>query len=184
MMEEQLREETKPNTPGPARRKRLRWLAVPAAAAVLVLAYHLTRRPELVWWIAPAIGETGRQLRVLIPSGWTAVVSTINTVDKNDPIEVTYRFQPSDTRPSAIRHLFPCMEAAAGLFINVSCAPHGLPAGTRDISRYDENPSYHTAAAIAATQDGYFVSMVQYSRTDLAAFNRTYKQICNSLKIE
>src|SRR5262245_2027558 len=64
--------------PKPTRiRKWLRWLALPAVAVILALAYYLTRPPELVWWTSPPLGKTGQhRVRVKVPTGWDMTLTS------------------------------------------------------------------------------------------------------------
>src|SRR5947209_8701745 len=83
----------------------LRWLAIPAAAAVLALAYHLTRPPELIWWRSPEFGNTGHKARLLIPGAWDSGQYT-NWRPHTTHLITEYAFSPPTIRPAFLRRLF------------------------------------------------------------------------------
>src|SRR5215468_3075678 len=93
------------------RRKWLRWLALPAAAGVLALAYYLTRPSDLVWWRSPDLDGRGHRLFMLVPSGWGAIPLSGHPAG---PREVA-RLQPYDSRPQFLRRLFPRKQELAWL---------------------------------------------------------------------
>src|SRR5262249_29879083 len=93
--------------PTRARRKWLRWLALPAAAPVLALAYQLTRPPELVWSGSKLIGRTGRRFKLQVPQGW-ALDDAIVRDGKEDQgywLSADITFRPHDNRPWLLKRV-------------------------------------------------------------------------------
>src|SRR5262245_46331700 len=95
------------------RRKWLRWLAVPAAAAILALLYYLTRPPELVWWRSPALDQAGHFAKVLIRRGWEndQMFADANT----NEFHILASFKWSDKRPMLIRKIIPLPEVTGSM---------------------------------------------------------------------
>ena len=169
-MEEQNHEQTQQIKPGQARRKWLRWLAVPAGVAVLALVYQLTRPPELVWWRSPLSPSSRARVSVLVPSGWQlAGPYRFSELD-------WYEFQPVDGMPSFLGRWIPNLDWQGELIVRVQ-----NEAFNRSFDLKTNMPL--TSREVLKPQKSIW-ARVTYARGNRLAFNRTYKQICNSLTIE
>src|SRR5262245_56403427 len=122
MMEDQPQEETKPRKPFRALRKRLSWLALPAAAAILALAYDLTRPPALVWWTSPPFGNSGRRVKLLIPRNWELDREAKWAAPEHGETEFLggYIFRPSFVRPFFLYSILPISYEPAHLSFSVN----------------------------------------------------------------
>jgi hypothetical protein len=172
-------------SPKPNRRKRLalRFAVLVAAVSVLGAAYWFTRPPELVWWRSPEIGKTGRHVKMLIPGGWE-----LNTAESDLSLEngsewmADYSILPRDKRPELLRRILPRALEKAGLSIAVAHNVAGLHKGpdiaTRQITGMQLADKY-----VIRKDANIWVSSTYY-RSNPPAFNRTYRLICKSLRIE
>src|SRR5262249_1807637 len=105
--------------PKPTRRRKwLRWLALPAAAAILVLAYQLTRPPELVWWRSDELRGTGHRIKLLSRNCWN-LTSTEYVEGPENFWARTYRIDVEDKRPWFLRRLFPIHISTAPVVVRV-----------------------------------------------------------------
>src|SRR5262245_35010085 len=111
--------------PKPTRRRKwLPWLALPAMAAILPIAYYLTRPPELVWYTTPPLGDAGHRLKVRVPYGWkllspsAAKLRTYGTVR-----EASCTFAPIDTRPRYLARFLPSTEAYGSFGVGIHSPP-------------------------------------------------------------
>ena len=164
--------------PPKLRRKWLRWLAVLAVFSVLGTGYQLTRPQELVWWRSQAIEKTGRHVRILIPQGWHLHFQAFPVLDEWQQWE----FEPTaDSRPRFLRWLLPHSREPGTLSITIS---ESILVHVDSRLRRFDSTSEHKAEKAEISSDGRPLEDVLYVRTNLPAFNRTYKQICNSLTIE
>jgi hypothetical protein len=174
-------------SPKPNRRKRLaiRFAALVVAASALGAAYWFTRPPELVWWTSPSIGKTGLHARVLIPSGWELIGPAMHS--DGHKLDDLYIIMRGDKRPSLLRRLLPTSsEGVAGMTVHIQEYILGTnpPGGTLLVGVDGVRRKWHHAIRVVADPHSSVFASVEYSRTNLPAFNRTYRQICNSLRIE
>ena len=177
-------------SPKPNRRKRLalRFAVLVAAISALGATYWFTRPPELVWWRSPAIRETNHYLRVLIPNGWKASWERVLDSAPGEDWLYTARFTPVDSRPNWLNRMFP-----------VRSEDKALLAASFERDGTEKEFTYHEDGLEERVYDGTTVhnvrrrmqagapslhAIVYYDRENLPAFNRTYRQICNSLTIE
>jgi hypothetical protein len=156
------------------------------AVSVLGAAYWFTRRPELVWWTSPEVGKTGRHVRVLIPTNWHMNVPLISEVRKGDG-GANYFMSPVEGRPKVIRLLFPRNSETAKVGINVIYSKAEKTLWFKHdsgIFSYCWPRGKHIADRYISSPDGRIYVQVVYERSYLPAFNRTYRKICDSLRIE
>jgi hypothetical protein len=171
----------------PRRKRRwIWWLAVPAAAVVVMVTYRLMRPPELVWWSSPAIGRSPIRAKVLIPIGWKIDDERSVTYHDAGTGLAAYVLVPSDNRPKLIRQLFPCESEDAFASVEIDqpgSDPSWEQARLAGNKRFEEG-GVLGVIRLTKTSDGKVYASVKYCRENHSAFNRTYKQICNSLRIE
>src|SRR5258708_40006643 len=175
-------------SPKQNRRKRLalRFAVVVVAVSVLGAAYWFTRPPELVWWRSPAISKTGLRVQVLIPQDWK--LDSPGATIKSGDMVVFYKFFEADHAPRMLRWLLPKPTFEhASLDVTVGqlhWAPNATYAPVPPNIRRVDRGITHSADRYVRTPNKQLEVGVTYSRTNLPAFNRTYRQICNSLTIE
>ncbi len=166
------------------RRKRAgMWIAGVAVIASIAASYHLTHPPELVWWTSPEIGTTGRQVRVRIPQGWDG--PNLDTIQVGAELCTLYMFRPVDRRPGLLRQLIPHRSEDADLDVRIDRV-NTIPASEYDssVKRSVRPDGKLYALRTLQLNDHFTLVSVVYGRTDQRAFDTTYKQICNSLRIE
>jgi hypothetical protein len=176
------------------RGRALRITVFAAIAAATSAITWLTCRPALTWWTSPPIGKTGRHLRMLVPEGWeleSPIDSGQYEIDPDQKGNVVwsahYRFLPVDRRPGFLRRLFPHTEEDAKVNVDVgqSRKQVALWAGIgATISREDSPPYPHCASRFISFNDTRIIAEADYFRSNLPAFDATYKQICMSMRIE
>src|SRR5262249_29678225 len=94
--------------PKPTRRRKwLRWLALPAAAVILALAYYLTRPPELVWWRSPLPGNTALRVKFRYPSSWLVQKSSPKQPAEDAQFAAEFVVAPDYALPEVIRWFWP-----------------------------------------------------------------------------
>ena len=198
-MEAQNHEQPQPAKPARPRRKWLRWLAVPAAVAVLVTAYRLTRPPELVWWRSDPIGEMQFRVRMLVPNGWGVSSMTPLAIERSQGFglvslpqggvthsgewEVEYHFFPEDHSPRFLQKLFNSTHESGTLLVVLNKPERGVTNSVYEVDRPTQVGEVEIGQPLPFRTRRMWAD-IQYKRSNLAAFNRTYKQICNSLTIE
>jgi hypothetical protein len=175
------------------RRRRIGiWITGLAAIAAIAAAYLLTRPPPLIWWTSAPIGGSRLHLRVMVPNGWALFASpenpSIANAQPGHRPEWAYWYQltPVDRTPAFLRWIFPRKPEIADLTII-----YGQPKNKDfewalyrpGIERF-ESPPHHFSIKYALRREADIWAMVEYRRTDLHAFNATYKQICDSVRIE
>src|SRR5258708_6259075 len=165
----------------PNRRKlpALRFAVLVVAVSALGAAYRFTRPPELVWWTSPTPDKEGKRTRALVPTGWEMRISQPRpgrfTV-------VRYEFYPADRRPALLRSIFPAVRENAWVSISepVSVAASSK---TSRIERGHES-GLQVAYRVINSKELKTSWDIAYARTNNSAFNRNYRQICNSLTME
>jgi hypothetical protein len=174
-------------SPKPNRRRRLavRFAALVVAVSVLGAAYLFTRRPELVWWSSPLIGKTGLRVRALLPVDYKVTVSNYGSAVTDSDLSLHYSFIYSDHMPRILRRILAQHPDLPRVSILIFHSQTELPRhGEKGIYRRDELGRPHYANQIVLSHDGRTIAGLHYERTSLPAFNGTYRQICNSLRIE
>ena len=158
---------------------------VAVAVAVLGTTYRLTRPPELVWWRSPLLGRTGLHVRVLVPAGWESSQVDGIKPDMAGGLPVAYSLNPVDRMPIFLHRILPLRhEKTVQLSISVyEGEPNMVEPTPTEVNYYDIGKFYQSNR-IALSGTARIWATLGYQRTDQAAFNRTYKQICNSLTIE
>jgi hypothetical protein len=171
-----------------SKRLALRFAVLVVAVSALGVAYSFTRPPELVWWTSPSIRETTRRLRVLIPNGWKASWERVLDSAPGGDWLYTARFTPVDNRPTWLRRMF-----------KVKLEDEALLAASFERNGTEKEFTYEADGLRQRVFNGATVytvvrrmqagvpplhAIVYYGRENLPAFNRTYRQICNSLTIE
>jgi hypothetical protein len=183
-------------SPKPNRRKRpygrpllgrfaLRFAALVVAMSALGAAYWFTRPPELVWWTGPEMGKSGKHVRLRVPRGW----------EWDQPLDFggksKYGWVASrtvrlvDRRPKFIRWLSRQGLEAGYVSISMGC-------WYADIVRPSDPKVTNSEPTGFGFGSGRFVLLhdkktwanVDYERSNGPTFNRTYRQICNSVRIE
>jgi hypothetical protein len=170
--------------PKPNRRRRLvlQFAALVVAVSALGAAYWFTRPPELVWWRSPVHSDRGIRVRVLTPCGWR--FEDLGSSDDGMGMETQYVFTPVDERPAVLRWFLPqkCDNAQLTVFVTNGYKPGGEEV-YHDTQLYDyEGTNSARKDVLALSKSGK--ATVVYFNDNLSAFNRTYRQICNSLRIE
>jgi hypothetical protein len=176
-------------SPKPNRRKRLavRLAVLVGAVSVLGAAYWFTRPPELVWWWSPEIWDTNVRVYVLVPQGWEEEPSSNASISPERTWSASYKLASADRRPELIKRIFPRTQETTSLIIRV----YRRSADTTDMrdtgirKTIDPRP-FHASEAVRViiSPDAKTDVTVEYVRSNLPAFNRTYRQICNSLRID
>jgi hypothetical protein len=171
-----------PPKPNRARLLARHYIPLVVIVAAICLAFRTTRPPALVWWRSPEIGKNGPRLRVLIPNGWG--------LKPKLPLgvwEAGYELVPTDSRPRFLRRIFPHQQETAWVSVVVFPHPAGKPPppGVKlGLVRTDRSDGLHTVHSFGGARGANRWADIYYTRTNLSAFNATYKQICNSLRIE
>lgn len=179
--------------PKPNRRRRIaaRVAILVVAVSALGAAYWFTRPPELVWWTSPKIGDSGLRLKVIFPSGWVLTPSPNNPSAASQAPgrhpEWAYWFQmsPVDGTPSYLRWIFPYKPEQADLTIifgQPKDNPFDWSLYGNGIQKFDM-PPHRICIKYALRRKAGVWAFAEYRRTNLPAFNRTYRQICDSLQI-
>jgi hypothetical protein len=177
-------------SPKPNRRKRLAMQLAVLVVAVSVLGtvYWFTRPPELVWWTSPPIGKTAHRVTVLVPQKWK-LDSRLSTLDDQGPggPAADFVLTPIDMTPGIMRWMFRADAEAASMTVMVNRSPPGLSGSfdwQTDVGTVEWRSGEHAAVRDVNSSHNKMVARITYLRTNLPAFNRTYKRICNSLRIE
>jgi hypothetical protein len=151
------------------------------AVSALGAAYSFTRPPELVWW-SETIGDTKQRVRLLMPVNWEANAPMHH--DQAGPGLDYFVICPVDRRPRFLGHFLHRPED--GAYITVTVTPlstkqdqNGNPA--LDTSEWAES---RIAVLWKRFDKVKLGANIVYERRDYPAFNRTYRQICDSLTIE
>ena len=174
--------------PIPKLRRRGRLVSQIAVSVVFVVglgaAYWFTRPPELVWRTGFEIGKTGRHFRMLAPLGWCLTAAS----QVQDSASVQYAWVPCDERPDFLRAILPQRLEEGQLRVSgfgYSGQNPDLPVPTykSTVTSLDAG-KFHCASRFLALRTPVIRMEIMYSRTDGHAFNATYKQICNSVRIE
>jgi hypothetical protein len=179
---EAVKTELPSRKPNRRRRLALRFAVLVAGVSVLGAAYWFTRPPELVWWRDVELRNSRRKARILVPRGWEQTKDASSLLDVMGATDVIL-FVPVDRRPTFLRHLFPLQDEDAWLTLGKS--DRDLTKGTLTGTVIEGNgTSIHWVWSKQndRLKHGYFI--LNYGRSNLPAFNRTYRQICNSLTIE
>jgi hypothetical protein len=174
-------------TPKPNRRKHIavRFAILVVAVSALCAAYWFTRPPELVWWTSPPIGNTRKRLTIRIPYSWDVVPNRLGpTFAQGPPYYVLLRYK--DHVPRFVRLVFPRHLELTGLGVTID--PRDPRLAIQDWMTSEASIKDSVGECSAKRElllgDGTFMVMVWYARANRPAFMRTYRQICNSLRIE
>ncbi len=175
-------------SPKPNRRKRLalRFAVLVAALSLLGARNPHPKEEELAWSKTLPIGITGKNVRLLVPHGWKMNVPLDKGAEIRGVLWQTYSLTPVDTAPPILRWFAGGYEKRAALSIVVKSRSDGTPLSDPGFYTLvvDTSAPEHVAQRELVTEDKMISIRVVYSRTNLPAFNRTYRQICNSLRIE
>ncbi len=180
-------EKTDLPSPKPGHRKRLalQFVVLVVAVSVLGAANWFTRPPELVWWRSPELAGTGRRLSMLIPSGWTINQVKSRSLTSGRHKDYSFVLELVDQRPEFMR------DFVAGP--QRSCELEGYLSNERSWERESDNAPIEDVSygkdwgygrRFFERPDLSTWAMIVYVRSDKRAFNRTYRQICNSITIE
>jgi hypothetical protein len=176
-----------PTLPPKRKRLALRLAGIAVGIAVLAVVYQLTRPQELVWWTTDSIGHAKCHFSILVPAGWEVQQPYVPRYPGTAKLSAYYQLLPVDRTPKYLQWLVHPENEAASLFISLEQYPNEMdwPAlGPTDVvgPTTPEEP-WKAKRYMRFREKRLWVSAL-YSRKDKSAFNRTYKQICNSLKIE
>lgn len=161
----------------------MRWVVAPISVVALALLYQLTRPPELEWWTSPPIGRTGLHLRMLIPNGWEVEPGWRDGRKLSAAPINSYAISASEREPSIVRWILRTRKDGV---LGVSIPETQLdtnPWGEEMMSVTDMRYCFR-ASRVAAFKNWRIAVQMDYYRNDRKTFNRTYKRICDSLKIE
>src|SRR5258708_1276183 len=173
-------------SPKPTCRGRLvlRFVALFLASAVLVAAYRFTRPPELVWWSSPDTAPTGARVRVLIPQSWELESKEDQILDDKGSCQYIFILSPGDRRPTLVRRFFPQTPEGAFAIVQMGHATQFQWPNDSGISTELSERAMLASTRSLSRRASHDFASITYARSNRSAFNRTYKQICNSLKIE
>jgi hypothetical protein len=140
----------------------------------------------LVWWRSPALGPRSIHCRLLVPEGWEAQVTNWDAASQNsDKWEANLTFVPVDRRPKMFRWFLPPRLQDESINIGIYRVPPNIPLWKamppEEVTRLGKDS---LATRGYEFESAKVLAQINYSRKDRAAFNRTYKQICDSLTIE
>jgi hypothetical protein len=166
-----------------------------AVVIVLVVAVStelwLTNRPALEWWISPEIGRSGRHVRILVPRGWEVQLPLDSGRQTNGELITYYSINLLDRRPSFLRRIIPRGRVFGGMTINTIQSRAKRPDDdfksnkVTGIAINDSGPGVSIwAERRVISRDALLVAEAYYGRSDRKAFDATYRQVLNSLKIE
>jgi hypothetical protein len=175
----------------------LRFAVIVAGVSALGAAYWFTRPPELVWWRSPKLALNGPHIRLLVPAGWTADDSDLKPGPSGrtilDATKVVTIEPPKRGGVRWLRWMLPAPEeyAKVELLIGLRAVRFREMPGLGP-ENYDgkthiyicSDPTVHSCGRGLFSSDSEWAALVAYDRSDESAFNRTYRQICNSLRIE
>ncbi len=161
------------------------WIAGLAVIAAIAATYQLTRPPELVWWTSPPLVKTGRRVAFLVPGDWVREPLDPSQAYPGGYVDCVHVFAYADRRPALLRRLFPKNSEYGTVSVRISyqsfsdseasVISHLYDNGARTLQMMERTLERHDFSTWAS---------ISYARSDKAAFDRTYKQICNSLRIE
>jgi hypothetical protein len=176
-------------SPKPNRRKRLalRFAVLVVAVSALGAAYWFTRPPELVLWTSPPIARSGRHISVLVPRGWKISKTVHEGLESHGEWGTYYSISASLQRPQILMWRLPFEQDQWSIQINVMESHGKTPRFSElynGVYRLDNEGRPHRAHNQVAFPSVNSWAGVIYERSNLPAFNRTYRQICNSLTIE
>src|SRR5258708_2708055 len=171
--------------PKPNRRKRLalRFAVLVVAVSALGVAYWFSRPPEVVWWRSPPFQKTGRRVMAFVPNGWKLLELGPSEAYPRGYIS-SYEFKCFDGRPALLRKLFPKETEQAELILSIEFKPFTDSNTTRFCSSPWDLLGFQSGHASVERHDLATAVHLEYQRQNASAFNRTYRQICNSLRIE
>jgi hypothetical protein len=170
-------------SPKPNRQKRLalRFTVLVAAVCALGAAYWFTRPPELVWWRSDTMRGFNHSVKLQVPNGWE-VAAFMPAYDSEEMKRFGYVLMVAvDRRPELIRRLLPDKETECYLIVEAHDFSFPPPSPPRP--RILGPSEYCISKELVRTDLSMWVQLT-YIRSDNAAFRRTYRQICNSLRIE
>jgi hypothetical protein len=98
-----------------------------------------------------------------------------------------YTISPSDRRPRLLRWLLPYHQEEAEIYVFAAIWPkvHENERGFRgyDVFRMDAKGSQYAFRGVLSPNKRIF-GEIRYKSSSLPAFSHTYRQICDSLRIE
>jgi hypothetical protein len=151
---------------------------------VLCAGYWCTRPPELVWWTSPPIGKGRHTVKMLFPAGWSA---TLDSTYDDVGAKVCMRPQKTPAWLTWLTKSYVDEDAIAYIWVSqcgsTRLTPKALPA-QGPLRKHIIMSGGVIGFGSRLSADRQEEVVVLYARHDERAFNRTYKQICNSLRIE
>jgi len=123
----------------------------------------------------------------LVPNGWQIEFPHELDMTTETTSTADYSLAAVDRRPDILRKLFPQISETANINISVeqsTTASYWADLGNTIFVETSTGNNQGIATVDQVSSDGSMLAMVKYERTNLPAFNRTYRQICNSLTIE
>jgi hypothetical protein len=185
----------------PNRRKGLtpRFAVLVAAVSALGAAYWFTRPPELVWWRSPPVRGVQYRVRALVPLGWECntmtprsagglgdmgiVIPPTNPQLHGPDWEVEFHFFPRENVPSFVKRLFNVPSESGSLLLVFNKPEPGKVKRIYSVDRPTSIGGIEFGRHIPYSANRIW-AYSEYQRSDVSAFNRTYRQICDSLTIE
>ena len=163
----------------------LRVATIVVVLSALGAAYWLIRPPELVWWTSRPIGKLRRHVQVLVPRGWKLAPEPGGNEQIIHGEGAHFRLRPDDSWPRFLRRIFQRKPESANISIGLEDPTNCLLNGYLSSSIMTaDGGNCRSAWRHKVVGNPPVLSQVLYTRTNLGAFNRTYKKICDSLTFE
>lgn len=157
-----------------------------AVSIVAGMLFYFSRKPSLETFTSPLVKYKGRtaRLEMLIPKGWaldsTASTFRINTVE-HPIIKVSPAPSASWICTLRDRLLLRSVNSIDHLIVIVGFQYKGTSiSATMEGPRLTKNAAGYSASKVDETMPGY---LLLYSRSNRAAFETTYRQVCASFKV-
>lgn len=160
-------------------------IVIAAVICATVIGYWVVLPRGLTPWTSPAIRGADKHVKVLIPAGWELERPAEYREEHGAAITFYVLSQPDHT-PEFVRMAFPPHRESASIAIKIVRALKDAP-----LRRPQESGVILTdlklireAERYVMTPDRRILAHVLYLRGNVDEFDKTYKKICESLKVE